>query len=319
MVIGNLIFFIISCIVLIYSGTWLVKSLVKVASFLKMNEFIVSFIIMAFATSLPELFVGINSALTSASAISLGNVLGSNIANLSLVLGIAIVFSRGIKVGGAYIRKDSWLMFGIMFLPLILMYLGRTLSRLDGIILLVVLGFYFWRVILRRKRYSKKFENNIRKSKAILYTAMFIFSLIVLFVSSNFVVKYASLLSIDFALPPILIGLFLVALGTSLPELVFSVRSGMLGHQEFIMGNLIGSVIINATLVLGITALIMPITANLLLFLTSTAFMIVIGFLFITFTESSRKLDLKEGVSLILVYILFIIVQFYIHNLGGVI
>ena len=134
-----------------------------------------------------------------------------------------------------------------------------------------------------------------------------------LFFCANFVVEYAGLLSIGIALPTIMISLFLVAIGTTLPELVFETRAVLTGHSEMALGNLIGSVVVNSTLVLGITALIYPITANFLLFVVGAIFMIIIAFLFATFVESGSKLYWKEGVSLILFYIFFCIIEFYLQ------
>lgn len=311
----NLTLLILSCLVLVISGSFLVKSLSKIASYLKISEFVVGFIIMAFATSIPELFVGISSALAHNTALALGNVIGANILDLTIVIGIVILLGRGIKIKRKTTKKDALYMFFIATLPLALMWIGHSISRIDGIILLGAFFFYAGKLFKEKKIFKKEAENHEKKWEPVLNTALFIFSLALLFLSSRFVVKYATLLSFDLLLPPILIGLFLVSIGTTLPELIFESRAVLMGHSEMALGDLIGSVIVNSTLVLGVTALIFPITADLLLFITSGIFMLIVAFLFATFVESGNKLYIKEGIALILLYIFFIIIEFYVKEL----
>ena len=315
MLIVNLILFLISCIVLIISGTLLVKTLTKIASFLRLSEFVVGFIIMAFATSIPELFVGITSALTKNPALALGNVIGANIINLTLVIGIAILLGKGIKIESKKTKTDALYMVGIAALPMVLMVIGGSLSRIDGIILLAAFALYARRILQQRKLFKKEVEDSIKRKDIILTTILFVFSLALLFLSARFVVEYATSLSVDLALPPIIVGLFIISIGTTLPELTFGSRAVLAGHSEMALGNSIGSVIVNSTLVLGIASILCPITANILLFSVGAIFMVMIAFLFATFVESGNKLYIKEGISLILLYIFFVIIEFYIKTI----
>ncbi len=314
MLIANLILFLIACLVLVVSGTLLVKSLTKLATYLRISEFIIGFMIMAFATSIPELFVGINAALAKKTSLALGMVIGSNIADLTLVIGIAILLKGGISIESKKTKVDALYMFIIATLPFALMWIGRSISKIDGIILICAFLVYARKLYRERKVFTKEFKNHYKRLEPILNTILFIASLALLFLASKFVIHYADLLSIDFALPPIIMGLFLIAIGTSLPELVFEAKAVMMGHTEMALGDLIGSVIVNSTLVLGVTALIYPITANLLLFFTSGLFMLLAAFLFATFVESGDRLYIKEGISLIFLYIFFIILEFYIKG-----
>jgi len=315
MLITNLIVFLIACLVLVISGNLLVKTLTKIAAFLKLSEFVVGFIIMAFATSIPELFVGITSALAGKSALALGNVIGANIINLTLVVGIAILLGRGIKIESKKTKTDSLYMVFIAALPMILMIIGGSLSRIDGIILLAAFALYAGRILKQRRLFKKEVEDGIKRKDIILTTILFVFSLALLFLSARFVVGYATLLSVDLALPPIIVGLFIISIGTTLPELTFGSRAVLAGRSEMALGNLIGSVIVNSTLVLGITSIIYPITANILLFSVSAIFMVIVAFLFATFVESGDRLYIKEGISLILLYIFFVIIEFYIKTI----
>ncbi len=310
----NIFFFIIASLVLAASASWLVRCLSLLARFLRLTEFVIAFVLMAFSTSLPELFVGINAALMGNSALALGNVIGSNIVDLTLVMGIATVLARKIDTKKQLIKKDALWMAGIAAFPLVLMFFGNTLSRLDGLLLLVVFVSYTFYLLRQRQSFHKPLRNHVAPWKVIGALLGFIGGLIVLFYSADFVVEYGSALSFDLGLAPIFIGLFFVALGTSLPELVFSAVSVMKKHPQFVLGDIMGAVVINSTLVLGITALINPITANFLLFITSSAFLLVIAFLFTTFVESGGRLYWKEGIGLILLYVLFIIVELNVHQ-----
>ena len=168
-----------------------------------------------------------------------------------------------------------------------------------------------------RGKFSRKLADGISKGDIAKAVVIFVVSVIVLFISANFVVEYASLIAIEMALPPIIIGLFIIAIGTSLPELAFQAKAALSENPEMTIGNVIGSNIANATLILGVTAIIFPIQADFLLFLTSGVFMIVVSFLFVSFLESGSKLYWKEGLSMILLYVFFIIIEFYISNLEG--
>jgi len=205
----------------------------------------------------------------------------------------------------------------IAALPIGLMLMGNELSRLDGAILLAVFLFYMIHLIKERKEFKKEVKEKIKHLDIVLNVIIFMLSLILLFLSANFVVDYATKISMELLLPPILVGLFIVSIGTTLPELTFDIQAVIKKHPEMALGDVIGSVVINSTLVLGITSIIYPITANFLLFFSSAFLMLIIAFIFATFVESGRKLYLKEGIALVLLYIFFIMIEFYIKTIGG--
>jgi cation:H+ antiporter len=311
----NLLIFLIAVIILVVSGGYLVRALSKIASFLRISEFVVGFIIMGVATTLPELFVGISSALNANPSLSLGNVIGSNIVNVTIILGITVILARGIEIKSHTMKSDALYAFFISIVPIVLMAIGKELSRVDGVILLAIFFFYTRWLIRARSEFRKEMENGVGKKDIVKDMTIFFVSLILLFVSAGFVTSYGQLLAIDFGVPDIIIGLFLVAIGTSLPELVFGIKAATMEHKSLAVGDITGAIVSNSTMVLGITALIHPITAHFMSFLVSGAFMIVVCFLFATFVESGSKLYWKEGIAMVLLYILFIIVQFYIKVL----
>ena len=125
-------------------------------------------------------------------------------------------------------------------------------------------------------------------------------------------VKYATNLAIDLSLPEITIGLFLLAIATTLPELIFGISATRLRHKEMAIGDQIGTIVANTLLILGIVALINPIQADFMQFIISAIFMFVSAFILVTFIKTGRKLEKTEGISLILIYVLFIVIEFFI-------
>mgnify|MGYP005846831133 CR=1 FL=1 len=315
---ADLTLFVASALLLVLAATALVRILSIIAAFLRISEYIAAFTLMAISTSLPELFIGISSAMQRTSMLALGTVVGSNIADLALIGGVIALLGRRLGVSGT-IRRDTLYMFFLMLAPIALMLAGNMLSRLDGALLLAIWTAYNWRKLrfgwLRRYRKPVE-ENKIARWRAVAAALAFVPVLGLLYLSADLVTRYAGLLALDLALPAIFIGLFFVALGTSLPELFFEARAVQLGHGEMALGDLVGSVITNSTLVLGVTALIWPISRELLLFLTSAAFMVVIAFIFLLFVESGRALYWKEGIGLLLLYVLFLMVELSLKGIA---
>ena len=318
MVLLNILGLFLSIMALIASGYFLIKSITKLAGYLKISEFVTGFIILAVVTSLPELFVGISSALNKSTSISLGNVIGANIADMTLVIGIPILLSRGFKIKSDKTKKDALITVALAVLPLILMYIGSQLSKIDGIILITVFFLYSYYLLAQKKEFTKKYkEEKFKRYYLIVYTLVFLVALFFLIESSDFTVKYAKSLSEDLLVPKILIGLFLIAIGTTLPELVVGINAVFSGYTEISIGNVLGSVVANSTLILGITSLIYPITANFLFFITSGFYMILVCFIFATFVGSSKKLYWQEGISLVMLYVFFVIFELYVKVLAG--
>lgn len=311
MAIANLIIFLVSLALLIAAGSILVKSLAKIAAAIKLSEYTIGFILLAFATSLPELFVGISSALNQVPGIILGTIIGSNIANLTIIIGIPILMARGIKIHSKRTKNDALWMIALSILPLVLMIIGDSISRIDGIILLLAFGIYIYKIIKEGKRFSKEIKSNMTKKAVFVYTLLFVVSIFLLHQSSNLVVEYAEKIAFNMSLPPIMIGLFLIAIGTSLPELVSGITAVLSNYDEMSVGNIIGSVISNSTLVIGVSAVIYPITASLLPFIISATFFFAVSVVFTAFVEEGDDMSWMEGLALVSLYIFFLIVEMY--------
>lgn len=309
--------FAVSCLVLVRSGTWLVRSLSRIAQALKWSEFFVTFCLMAFAASMPDLFVGITSAFHGRPELSFGNIIGANVAKLTFLIGIITLLGAGLVLERMVTKKDSLWTALFAFLP-ILMISDGSLSRADGIILLVGLGIYL-SAIFREKMGKGKifvidFGGDITQVKLFLRDiGTFLAGLLFLLLSAEGVVWSATSLATLMKVPVFFIGILIVALGTTLPEIVFGIRAVLLKHKEMALGNLMGSVVINSTLVLGLTCLICPLTiTNFSPYWAGIGWTIVAALLFYIFARTGHKITKKEGFSLLLIYILFVLTQILI-------
>lgn len=313
----TVLIFILSCIAIVKSGTWLVRSLNRIARFLKWREFTVAFILMAVATSVPELFVGISSAIQMEPKLSFGNVVGSNIINLTLVVGVITLLTGGLKLKSALAREASLYTLTLAFLPILLM-LDGALSRVDGLVLLVGLAFYYTQLQEQEKRFTKEFVNQIKEDwsgfKSFLKDlGLFVGSVTVVLIAAQGVVWSASALVVSSPLSLSSIGLLIVALGTGLPELVFGLRAVALDRQELIMGGILGSVVSNSTLVLGTTVFIYPLSViDYQPYVVGIVFTVITLAAFAVFSRTERKIGRGEALGLLVIYLVFVVVELFL-------
>lgn len=300
---------ILSSVILIKAAHWAIKSLIYLAQLLKISEFVIAFILTGIATTLPELFVGISSALDKAPILSLSNVIGSNIANITLILGIMIVFLGGLDIKIKTIRKN------ILYTALLLMYplllcLDGILSRLDGAALVVSFLLYNLILIHQYQDINKK-TAKVNKRELIKNILLFTISISLLLLSSKMIVSAASSLATQLNISLFVVGLFIVAIGTSLPELIFGIKAAHQKHKDMILGGILGSVAVNSTAVLGITALIFPIIIEKnALFINSVVALLIAYLLFGFFSYSRKRISWQEAMILLFLYIAFTISQF---------
>jgi len=314
---SHILIFIVFCLLLVRSGTWVVSSLVRIAKVLGWRKFVVASILVAFATSLPELFIGIISALHQKPQLSFGNIIGANIINLTLGVAIGVLLAKGLKCQTVLIQRSSIYASIIAFFPIILILDGRV-SRIDGIILLSVLIFYFKYLFREQKKFTKVFINKFRKDwtrfKLFLKDlGIFLGGIILLLLSAEGIVYSVSNLAKSLNLPLVTIGIFLVALGTTLPEISFGISSIIMDQKEFILGNILGSVVINSTLVLGLVALISPFEIyNFSPYLIGIIFTAVTCLFFAVFSRTGKEITKKEAFVLLAIYVLFVVSQLVI-------
>ncbi len=311
----NIFLFTISCSALVYAGMWAVKSLTRIAQFLGWKEFIVASVSMAFITSLPEFFIGITSAIHKKPELSFGDIIGSNIIALTLVIGLGAILAKGLKFDGKILQKSAGYASVIALMPLLLLIDGK-ISRIDGIILILISIVYFHHLLSKEERFSKVLSNvfngNSVSFKLFLKDmGIFLGSACLMLLSAEGIVSSILNIAKAFHMPLVTIGMFLVAIGTSLPEITFGIRSATTKHKGMILGDILGSVVINSTLVLGIVALICPFQVyDFSPYFSGIIFTTITCLLFVFFARTGHKITRKEAYVLLCVYVLFVFTQF---------
>lgn len=312
-----ILIFIGSCFLLIRSGTWVVKSLVRIARVLEWSSFLTAFVLMAFATSLPELFVGLTSAFHKIPQLSFGNVIGANILNLTLGIAVVVLVAGGLKVQKGIARRDALFTSFIAFLPILLMLDGQV-SRVDGIVLLLALTFYLKRIFGQKQRLVKVFNDKFKKDRTqfklfLKDVAIFFAGMGLLLLSAEGVVRSAKFFAGAINLPLVVTGIIFVSLGTVLPELTFGVKAIAMGHREMALGNFMGTVVVNSTLILGIVSLISPLKIpNFSPYFVGILFTVIVALAFAAFIRTDLKITKKEALILLGIYVIFIVFQLLI-------
>jgi cation:H+ antiporter len=310
--------FIVSCFLLALSGRWLVSALARIAKFLGWREFVAAFIIIAFGTSVPNLFVGIVSALHKIPQLSFGDVIGGNVIDLTLGMALAILVAGSISTDSRTVRSSSLFTLFIAVLPLFLALDGKV-SRTDGVILIMAFFLYIWWLFSDNERFTRIYNGKAQKLsiKSLKHffrdICILIGGLCLLLLSAEIVVDSASYFSGAIATSIISIGLLIVALGDCLPEIYFSMASARAGETWMILGNMMGSVIICATLVLGVVALICPIQiTDFSPFVAARFFMVISALFFMIFLRTDHKFTRKEALFLLLLYVSYTITEILI-------
>ena len=310
--------FLSSCLAFYFSGELIVKSLIKIAKFLGWKEFVVSFLIMAIIGSLPNLFVGISSALHNIPELSFGEVIGGNLVDLTLSVALAAFFAKG-GIPAKSKTVHSTLIFTVIasILPILLIW-DNNLSRVDGIILIAFFFLYITWLFSKKERFIKTCEDNsapLQSFKA-SFSGIFkiIFCIIIFIVASEGIVRSAKHFAVAFDWPIVLIGLFIVGLGNCVPEMFFAISSARKNMEYMVLGDLMGTIVAPATLVLGIVALINPIyISDFSPFAIARIFLIIAIFFFFFFIKNDSKITKKEAVFLLFIYIAFVLAEVFVR------
>lgn len=273
----------------------------SIAKHMKIPSVIVGLTIVAMGTSAPEASVSITAAIAGNSDISLGNIVGSNIFNFLVVIGVsAMIFP--IISHKDIIKRDLWWNLGITGLLLVLM-LDNKIGRIDGIILLLGMALYLFVVIRNalKNRTEESKEELISIPKSIIFM---IIGLAAIICGGNFVVDNASIIAKSLGLSETLIGLTIVAIGTSLPELVTSITAAKKKEAGIALGNAVGSNIFNILFILGASSALTPINVAPELFIDAMI-LIAVGIMIFIFAYTSKKTNRTEGIVCTLLYVIY--------------
>jgi len=308
--------FVISSVILYISCEALTKIVVRVSSFFNIKEFVIAFFVMALASSLPNLFLGISSAINHAPQLSFGDTLGNNFIALTLTIALGILFSKNkeISTESRTVQNTSIFAFIATILPLILAIDGE-ISRSDGLILILAFALYVFWLFSKQDRFRKVISPDLinEPSKAIFEFKNLAKSIVIIvglvaiiFIATQGIIFAAQSLSLHLNISLILIGLLITGLADSLPEIYFSINSARKGESWMVLGNLMGSIIFPATLVIGIVSLIQPIIIDDLSSIVLARFFLLIALVFyFIFSQTDKKLSKREAIFLLILYVAY--------------
>lgn len=309
----DFLFIILGLVLLVFGGDWLLKAAVGLSLRLNISKIVIGMTVVSFATSAPELIVSVKSAISGFPDIALGNVVGSNIANIGLILAVVMIISK-MKIDESFFKTD-WpaMIFSSLLLVGILLYDGQ-IGRIDGIILVVLLISLIVYLIKSQKNKNQDIEIPLEEAMSMYKIIGFlIIGGAALYGGSEFLIKGAVNVAQAFGVSDRVIAVTVVAIGTSIPELAASLIAAIKKESSISIGNVIGSNIFNILSVLGLTAIIHPIKLVDNRLLTFDIYW-MLGFSFVLlpliYLPQKGFLDRKAGVILLASYILFIYLTF---------
>ena len=294
---------------LCFGGNWLVSGGVSIAKKFRISNLVIGMTIVAYGTSTPELAASIAAA-GDHSAIILGNIVGSNIANVGMVIGVAAILVP-LAVQKSVLRKEIPIMLGVSVL-LVLLSIDGEISQYDGTILLIGLGLfavYTFRSALKQREKNADDSNSTKNNVYLKSIGLIGIGIIVLYIGAILTVDNAVIIATELGLSEKIIGLTVIAIGTSLPELITSIIAIRKGHSDIGIGNIIGSNIYNILMIMGVGAALggVLITADVYV---DYAIMIIFS-LSLLIGLKTKIINRTMGVILATGYILYLITTFF--------
>lgn len=263
----TVITFVAGLAVLILGAEWLVRGASRIAAWAGVSPLVIGLTVVAFGTSAPELAINVHSTLAGQPDIAIGNVVGSNIANILLILGISAAIAP-LMVQQQVVRQDVPLMIGVSIVTYFFA-LDGLLSTWEGFILFSALLFYIWFLIRQSRKESREVEQEYEQEYApheqksprnwLINIGLVVAGLLLLVIGAQWMVDSAVTVAVWLGISELVIGLTVVAVGTSLPELATSVTAAVKGERDIAVGNVVGSNIFNLLSVLGLSAIIVPV------------------------------------------------------------
>ena len=257
----DILIFVVSMGALIYGADFIIEESEKIALHFKISPFIIGATLIALGTSLPEMAVSMSASVQGSGDIAVANVIGSTIFNMSLVLGTVFILSKKISPKRDLFAQDSaWSLFPILIF--ILMGIDGKLSMLDGILFLILMGAYL--LFLIQSNQVDEIDEDIANEKFAWNKSLGLLLVGFIFVvgGADFAIDSAGNIARDFGVSEWIIGLFLVAFGTSLPELTVAIKAARANNADMAIGAIIGSNVANFTMVLGLSSIINPLNVD---------------------------------------------------------
>lgn len=306
----TIILLLVGFVFLIKGADLFVEGASDLATKLKIPAMIIGLTIVAFGTSAPEAAVSIASALSGSNAIAISNVVGSNIFNILAVIGITAIMYK-IDITTESLKQDFPILLGSSLLLLLFIWTGSEISRIEGLILLILIIAYVAFLIFKSKKQSSNMPigtTHLTIQKIAVYIIVGIIGIVL---GGELVVDAAKDIALSIGMSETLVGLTIVSIGTSLPELITSVTAAYNKKTDIAIGNAVGSNIFNILLILGLTDVISPITTTNIMFI-DTLIMVVMVIITYILAYDKHDFNRKDGVILVglfIVYMIYIIIR----------
>lgn len=299
----QIIFLVIGFVLLVKGADWFVEGAASIADKFGIPQIVIGLTIVAMGTSAPEAAVSISAALKGSAEITIGNVLGSNIMNVLVILGLTAVICK-VPVQKTTVHYEIPMVIFMTVLMAVFGLLNNVIGRLEGILLLVCMVVYLLYLLRLAKRgasYDETLDEVAENSSMGRLILLVIIGVIAIVWGSDIAVNAATAIARIFGMSERLIGLTIVALGTSLPELVTSVTAAMKGNSDIAVGNIVGSNLFNIMFVVGITAVITPVVYSGAFLIDSIAAVGAVALLLL-FVFRKKKLERLHGAIMLVCY-----------------
>lgn len=271
-----------------------------------LSRYTVGFLVVAVISILPETFIALNASFDGIPEFGLGTLFGSNVADLTLVFAITLfVAGRGLSVESSILKHNRvypW----VLLIPLVL-GLDGYFSRIEGLTLMLVGGLFYFLAFRSGHRESEGAHSRHALHKTVF---LLLVSMVTLLVGAHFTVTSGVAIASVLGVSPVLVGVLIVGLGTTIPELFFAIRSTRSHEDSLALGDVLGTVLADATIVVGILALVNPFSFPTSIIYVAGAFMVASAFVLFNFMKTGHTLSRKEGIVLTIFWILFVAIEF---------
>ncbi|OGN16744.1 MAG: hypothetical protein A3C88_00045 [Candidatus Yanofskybacteria bacterium RIFCSPHIGHO2_02_FULL_50_12] len=306
----NILIFAFSLYLVVRGAILATKHSAKLAEHFDISRYVIGFIIVAFISILPEALISINSAIKGIPEFGLGTLFGSNIADLSLIFALLIISAdRGLKIESKVLKNIRTYPF-LLLLPVIF-GLDGYYSRIEGAALILSGAIFYYFVFRSGEASSHVFRNGKGLYKNIF---LLLFAMVILLVGAHFTVISATALANALQITPIIIGMLVVGLGTTMPELFYSLKAIRNKDDGLAVGDILGTVLADATIVVGVLSLINPFQFPVKIVYVTGVFMVMASLVLIKFMRSGRTITKKEGFMLLAFWIVYALVEFAISR-----
>jgi len=306
---SSFMIFFLSLGALIWGADLLIAQSEKIAKHFGLSEFFIGATLIALGTSLPEMAASVAASLDGHPSIALANIIGSNILNITLVLGMVFLIAKTVNPHRDFFAQDSsWALFPIFIF--LLMMMDGTVSRFDGILLILLMGAYLLFLIQNGQEILIEELEEISEERdehfAWLRTTLLLLGgFVTVIIGADYLIESAGSIARTFGISEWIIGIVMIAMGTSMPELVVSVLAARRGKADMAIGNIIGSNMANISVALGAAALARPLTLDPMAYLFDISTMLI-ATLMLVFLSANKLYTRSAGISLLIVLAVFL-------------